>query len=159
MRQKLLRSSKVYLQYITADHKVRSYSGFTIIELIISIIIVGILATVISINFPHVATNINLNAQAESLANDIRYAQNFAMTKGEHCQFEVFTQTNNYRINNSTIHLDKKISFGAITNNLIIFNSNGVPYINNTATINLTTTNGNTATITIYPETGSVTIS
>ena len=138
-----------------------NYCGFTLIEIAITLIVIGILATVITINLPR--STVNLNTQAELLANNIRYTQNLAMTKGERYRFKISTQTNSYSINNSTIYLDKQTSFGSVTNNLIIFNSNGIPYIDTktplkeTATIALTAADGRTVIITIYPETGSVT--
>jgi len=153
--------------------------GFTIFELAISLIIVSIVATVISINWPRFT--INLNAQAESLVSDIRYTQNLAMTKGERYRL-VKTSPNSYQIINSAdvavimpsgssmVTLGNKISFGnfaSLPQNLIAFDGKGIPYVDTTipstplkeiATIALMA-DGNTVIVTIYPETGSVTTS
>jgi prepilin-type N-terminal cleavage/methylation domain-containing protein len=152
--------------------------GFTLVELVIVLMVLGIIASVVSINWP--SSTIALNTQVESLANDIRYAQNLAITKGERYLL-VKTSPNSYQITNnkgiavtmpsgnSTVTLGNRISFGKFINlpqDLIAFDGKGIPYVDaaipgkvlkEIATISLIA-DGNTATVTIYPETGSVTI-
>jgi len=154
----------------------QNYRGFTLIELAITLLVVGTIAVVISISWP--SFTINLNAQAELLADDIRYAQNLSLSKSERHRL-VKTSANSYQITNSvgtpvvmptgssTVTLGSGISFGAISNlpnNLIVFDSKGVPYVDTgnpgtplstMATITLAAS-GNTKIISIYPETGWV---
>jgi len=152
------------------------YSGFTVIELVIVLVVAGVIATVISVRWP--GFSINLNAQAELLADDIRYTQNLAMTKAQRHRL-VKTSANSYQIADSTgavvvmpsgassVTFGSGISFGSITNlpnNLIGFNSQGAPYVDTgtpgtalstVATIALTSSSG-TSIVSIYPETGWV---
>src|SRR5579871_6266124 len=57
----------------------RKIHGFSMMELVIVILIVGILAVLPFYNWP--GTVINLDAQARQFADDIRYAQSLAMAK------------------------------------------------------------------------------
>jgi len=54
--------------------------GFTLVELIVVILVIGVLAFVVS---PRLSQNtIELSSQAEQVATDIRYAQTLSMTRG-----------------------------------------------------------------------------
>ena len=154
--------------------------GFTFLELIIVIVLLSILA-VFSVS--RWATGINPNAQAQQLANDIRYTQSLAMTNNSN-RYRVnliTTSPNGYSIsttagtiipssitNNNTVTLGTSISYGAFTNlpnNVIAFDGLGIPYTNTTATTALTatasipiTSGGITITIQISPTTGNVTV-
>jgi type II secretory pathway pseudopilin PulG len=150
--------------------------GFTLIDLTITILIIGIIATLLSLNWP--SFTVNLTAQAELLADDLRYTQSLSMARGERFRL-VKLSSNTYQITNSTgtvvampygkttATFGRGISFGAITNlpnNLIAFNSKGIPYIDTaspgtllsaTATITLTG-GGLNQIVAIYPNTGRV---
>ena len=153
-------------------------NGFTLIEVIIVVLAIAILAIYPLIKWP--GTSINLDAEAERLASDIRYAQSLSMTKGDRYQF-VRTSSTTYQIRSSTgtpvllgqgsttVTLNSGITFGTFTNlpnNLVFFDGAGTPYTDNnstptalsaTASIPITA-GGNTQTITITPETGSISI-
>lgn len=158
--------------------KIPSNHGFTLIELAITLVVMGIIATIIFVKWPSFTT-ISLNAQAESLANDIRYAQNLAMTKSE-CYWLVKDSDHSYQIKNSSgpiilpsgrsrASFDKEVSFlgnfANLPNNLVAFGKKGIPYVDSglerkleeIATITLTG-NGSIVSIQIHPETGWVTI-
>lgn len=148
--------------------------GFTLIELILVIIITSILAVGVYISWP--AVTIDLEAQAQQIANDIRYAQMLSMSKGERYRFVRISSTS-YQITNGSgsaillptgstaATLYTGITFDAFTqlpNNLIAFDGKGIPYVDtgspgtalsSTATIPITS-NGETRTISITPNTG-----
>ena len=150
--------------------------GFTLVELVILMLVAVILLASITVLWP--SSKINLEAQSYLLGNDIRYAQNLSMSRGERFRFVKLT-SNSYRITDSTgtavvlpfggstITFDTGISFGVITNlpnNLIVFDSKGVPYTDtaspgtrlaDVAVINLVTME-HVKTISISPETGRV---
>lgn len=160
------------------DVMLQKNHGFTLLELIIVLIIISTLAVFVMLPFP--ASTINLAAQTEQVANDIRYTQSLSMTKGERYRF-VKTSSTTYQIVNSsgspillargsnTATLSTGITFGTLTNlpnNLIAFDSKGIPYVDtgspgtalsSNASIPLTT-GSETKTIIITPETGRVTI-
>jgi prepilin-type N-terminal cleavage/methylation domain-containing protein len=155
-------------------------TAFTLTELIIVIIILGILSTLAVTRWP--GTRINLNAQAQQLASDIRYTQTLSMSRGQ--DYRINLATTNYSITTSAgVAVNNPITGAAtialptspaititipptnLPNSLIAFNSLGVPYTNTTATTTLnsaaviTLTSGtNTTTITIQPQTGRVTV-
>ena len=156
----------------------QNYCGFTLIELAITLTIIGIVAAVLFVTWP--SFTINLGAQTELLADDIRYTQNLSLSRSERYRL-VKTSATSYQITNSagvavvmptgssTINLGDGISFGALTNlpnDFIVFDSKGVPYVdlgspgtplNAAATITLVA-NGNTKVILIYSETGWVSV-
>jgi prepilin-type N-terminal cleavage/methylation domain-containing protein len=156
----------------------RDNVGFTLIELVITLAIVGFVTAILLLSWPRFT--IKLDAQAGLLADDIRYVQNLSMAKDERYRW-VKVSSNSYQITNSsgtavtlpsgntTVTFNTGISFGTITNlpnNLIVFNSKGIPYtdtgnpgtlLNATAAITLTAS-GASKTVYISPETGWVTV-
>lgn len=154
----------------------RKQNGFTLVELIIVIIVISIVS--IFALFRWQGTTINLEAQAQQLAGDIRYTQALSMTKGERYRW-VKISSATYQIQNAagtamtlaqgntTVTLNTGITFGALTNlpnNLVAFNGSGTPYTDTgspgtalatIATIPLTA-DGETKTIAISSGTGRV---
>jgi type II secretion system protein H len=153
--------------------------GFTLIELIVVILIMGILATAAYNQWP--GSTVNVGAQAQQLANDIRYTQALAMTSGQ--RYNLIKQSSTtYQIRSNagtaiilangstTMTLNTGITFGTLTNlpnNLVAFDGKGTPYTTATtpgtalvsaATIPVTSS-GQTSTVTISPGTGSVSVS
>lgn len=154
-------------------------SAFTLLELIVVIAITAILAAVASNLWP--GTRINLNAQAQQLASDIRYTQTISMSRGANYQINFLSSTT-YNITDTSGNIVNNpvtgttittlLSQTSITrppsnlpNNLISFDSEGAPYIDssidtplsNPAVITLTS-GANSTTITIQPETGRITV-
>lgn len=70
--------------------------GFTLIELVLLIIMLGIMGLVISISISDINST-KLNSAARRLASDIRYAQQLAMTKQIRHGI-VFTVPNTYTV-------------------------------------------------------------
>ncbi len=151
-------------------------AGFTIIELIAIVMIISILAVLTVFSWQ--GTTINLEAQAQQIANDIRYAQSLAMTKGVRYRWVRASSTTYQIVNssgtpitfargNTTITLNSGITFGAFTNlpnNLVAFNGKGIPYTDTgspgtalaaAATIPITQSS-ETESIVISPGTGRV---
>ena len=140
------------------------------IELIVVLSIVSLLM-ITTIKWP--GKGINLTAQAERLANDIRYVQSLAMANDDYYEITFDTTQNRYTITpgvfpvwqNDTVNIETGITISAISNNYLGFDEKGIPYTNNTgtklssdATITLTT-EGKNKIITILVETGKVNIS
>lgn len=64
------------------------FQGFTLVELVVAILLVAILAIAIYPRFSE--SPLTLDAQAQRLAGDIRYAQSLSMTRGQrYCVFLV----------------------------------------------------------------------
>ncbi|HEV2614610.1 MAG TPA: GspH/FimT family pseudopilin [Gammaproteobacteria bacterium] len=153
-------------------------AAFTLIELIVVIIIAAILAAIAVSRWP--GTEINLNAQAQQLASDIRYTQTLAMSRAQDYRLNLTATTysitttggaaiNNPVTGNASVALGSGITITLsptnLPSNLIAFNSLGVPYTNSGATTTLNsaavitlTSGANTKTITIQPQTGRVTV-
>jgi len=160
---------------------IRNTKGFTLIEFIIVITITLIIATVgfvkwISKPFFTVASG------AELLADDIRYAQSFSMSRGQHYQI-IFKSpsSNTYRILDASDN-PITLSSGLLYNTLpagvvfssisipngsseIVFDGLGKPYSDADTTLPFTTiasiaiASGTISkTITVDPETGRVSI-
>lgn len=153
--------------------------GFSILEIIVTIVIVSVLSVSVFYFLP--IYNINLPAQASTIAGDIRLTQTLSMTNAQRYRFVKLTSTT-YQITNSagvaiknpatgktTTTLGKGITFSTITNlpnNLIAFDSNGVPYTDTanpgtalSATATITITGGGlTNSIQISPQTGWVNV-
>ncbi len=152
--------------------------GFSLIELIIIIILVGILGVYATEKFP--GSVVNLDAQAQELSNDIRFAQSLSMTKGQRYRFVKLSSTTYQILNaagsavilgtgNNIITLNTGITFGTLSNlpnSLVAFDGNGTPYVDTalpgttlTASASIPMTDGvNTKTVLISPETGRVSI-
>lgn len=157
----------------------KKQSGFTLLELVIVIIVLSIISTVVLFNWP--GMTVNVGGQAQQLANDIRYTQALAMSKGQR-YYLIKQSSTTYQIKstsgstvllalgNTTMTLNSGITFGSFTNlpnNLIAFDGKGAPYtdtgspgtaLSSTATMALVS-GSNTKTISISPETGRVTVS
>lgn len=151
------------------DHK--TMDGFTLVEMVLVLILTAILATTLIARFP--GTTINLGAQVQQLAGDIRYTQMLSMTSGRR-HFINLTATG-YTIQNSS-GLIKHPTTGAdaaftFTGSTLIpvtsyqFNGRGTPYsgggttpMSTNATITLTdSVTSEQRTVVITARTGLVT--
>jgi prepilin-type N-terminal cleavage/methylation domain-containing protein len=122
----------------------RKTHGFTLIEMIFVILIIGVLAVLPIYNWP--GTDINLDAQAKLLANDLRYTQSLAMSKSERYSLVGISSTA-YQIQNSagtpitlpsgstteTFNAGLTISGQAnLPDGLVSFDGKGTPYLDTT---------------------------
>jgi prepilin-type N-terminal cleavage/methylation domain-containing protein len=162
--------------------RLKSSEGFTLIELVVTILIISVLSVIALIQWP--SLTVSIGAQAERIASDLRFAQNLSMSAGQRICFLIsgsgysliasVTGTS-LMFNNgqTTTTLASGITFGTITpTNMFVFDGEGVPYSSSTtsctnanaqAATALTATGsiiinggGQTSTISISPETGRV---
>ena len=122
----------------------RKNSGFTLIEALIVIIVLGILAFAVRLKWSE--STAYLDQQALIFASDLRYTQNLSMSKNERYRLEILS-ANSYRIldNNGNpqtippnrgdpvtkvVTLEHNITFKQVTGitDTIIFDGIGVPY-------------------------------
>ena len=145
--------------------------GFTFVELIIAVVVIGIIAAVTVSTWP--GKQLELSAQASRLASDIRYTQHLATTRSMIFQL-VRLDSSRYRIQSmestpeviDTVTLTPGIALDSFENNLIAFGTDGAPYITQgipgeplTSALTISLSDGtNTASITVTPQTGLVTL-
>ncbi len=76
---------------------VRYENGFTFIEVIVAVTIIGILAAVAIIKM-NGTTDVELAAATRKVISDIQYAQDLAMTTGNHVKIQFDLDNNSYRL-------------------------------------------------------------
>ncbi len=74
--------------------KCQSDRGFTLIELMVAIIIVGIIAAIASPNFIGLLSRIKINNALEELLGAIKETQRLAMRSGNNCRINIDPNTN-----------------------------------------------------------------
>ncbi len=158
---------------------VKTAAGFTIIELVLVIAIIGILAVTVVPQWD-TTTGLNVNFTARQMANDFRYAQALSMSTGLRYRFVVLSSSS-YEITNNAgsaiilpsggtqMTLTQGVTIGTLTNmpnNLIAFDSRGIPYTDtgspgtalaSTAAVPVTAS-GMTRSVQVTPQTGYVTL-
>jgi Tfp pilus assembly protein FimT len=139
------------------------------------IVLLGVLAALASMRMP--GDGINVAAQAEQLASDIRYTQSLAMSRGQ--RFRINFTANSYQITDisgavaqlhpgtgqtAPVTLGSTVLSGynpPLTNSYLAFDSLGVPYTAPAtaqaalATLTLTSS-GEAITVRVAPQTGRV---
>ena len=68
--------------------------GFTLIELMVALIIVGVIAAIASPNFLGLLSRIRVNSSLEKLLGAIRETQQLAMRQGKICRIDINLNTN-----------------------------------------------------------------
>ncbi len=147
-------------------------NGWTLIELAVVMVIITIVSLVVVMRWP--GEGINLEAQAQQLASDIRYTQALAMTRGE--RYRINFTAGNYGIairtgtavphpviGTNTISFPAGIALSS-PSSFIVFDGQGSPYTDATlpgtalaadAVISLSG-GGSTINVRISPQTGRV---
>jgi MSHA pilin protein MshC len=155
---------------------VKKYSGFTLIEMVMVIMVIAILSIVVINQLP--AASINIGAEAQIMINNLRYTQALAMYTGQSYYLTAASGSSYEIVNaggtasvlaqgNTVRTFPTGVSFGPTNfpNGLVGFNSHGQPTTDTSGTLlttvgTLSLTNGTTTmTITVQPETGRLTLS
>jgi prepilin-type N-terminal cleavage/methylation domain-containing protein len=156
--------------------------GFTLVELVVVLVLATILAITVIPRDP--GRTLNLPAQAEQLAADLRYVQALSMTQGNGAsgqRYCLFLTSTSYQIrhsdcsaSNAVLHPasgstdavtlnNVTLSWTNLTNSYVSFTGKGEPYVSAAtalaanAVITLSA-DGVTKTVTISPETGYVAV-
>ncbi len=74
----------------------KNQNGFTLLELTIVIIIVGILSYAVVANFTDSHESLQLNAITLKLASDVRFARDLALTEGRGTRVYIDLTNNQY---------------------------------------------------------------
>lgn len=89
----------------------KSDRGFTLIELMVALVIVGVIAAIATPNFLGLLNRIRVNSALEELLGAIRESQRLAMRQGRSCRINIDPNTNllsatngNCLLNNRTIN-------------------------------------------------------
>lgn len=128
--------------------------GFTLIELITVMMLIGIIAVTISMNIPSSSTY-SLSSITEQLRRDIRYTQTLAMSLNTN--YSLILSTSSYTISPAppegayTVAMPSGITLSAVT---ITFNSMGAP--GSAASVTITAAGVGSDTLTVSAETGFV---
>ena len=151
-----------------------SNRGFTLIQLVIVLVVLGIIAAIVSANWP--GTSPTVSSEADRIASDLRYLQNLATTQHTiyrmnfsssqytFTQLDGTTAVNHPATGSNTIALPSTMTLTTtnLPNNYVVFNSKGTPETDTSGTALATNatvavTNGSvTSTITITPDTGTI---
>jgi prepilin-type N-terminal cleavage/methylation domain-containing protein len=150
-------------------------AGFTLVELVIVLVLLGILAIAIIPRDP--GRTLDVRAQADELASDIRYAQSLSMTRGQ--RFCVSLITGGYSLTTAASNCVTTVEHPAgmtqpvliqnatlgwtnLPNNYVVFDGKGIPYTNTTTALltsnAVITFSGASNTVTISPTTGRVAV-
>lgn len=129
--------------------------GFTLMELITVLILVGIISAFVVIRMPDTATY-NLSAITEQLRRDIRYTQILALSLNTN--YTLVTSSSGYSISPTppegavNVPMPTGVTLSAAS---VTFNSMGDPALASPVNITITAS-GVTNTLTVSPETGFV---
>ena len=114
--------------------KILDIKGFTLLELMIVIAIIGILISVTTPNFSSSKDHFKLHTTARKCIVDIRYAQQLSIDRKE--KHGVYFSSTGYNIkNNLTSEIVKTVKFeggisyidGSINGNAVVFGTEGIP--------------------------------
>lgn len=121
---------------MSALSRSRPPRGFALIELVIVLLLVSVLVIAAGAGWP--GGEVNLDAQAQQLAGDIRYVQSLSMSRGQRFRINFFNDRYNMSdragatiahpvVGVADVMFDTGITL-ATTNNFLVFNGKGVPH-------------------------------
>lgn len=143
--------------------------GFTLIELLCVIALLGMIALMATPVVANMSRSRNLEVAAQSMAMDMRKAQQKAITAGWSQLIEMRESVNDYRIKDGktgareTVKLPEGVRYNSINfprvdgYHLLSFNRRGAP--NSGGTVALTDNSGKVIYVIVTPATGRVRIS
>lgn len=88
--------------------KFKSDLGFTLIELTIALVVVGIIAAIVVPNFLGLLSRIQVDNSLEKLIGAIRETQRLAMRSGNNCRININPNTNILNATNSKCSLNAR---------------------------------------------------
>lgn len=156
-------------------HSPTSIKGFSLVELVVVMVILAVLAATF---LPKTSDRtINVNAQADMIAGEVRYVQSLAMTQGQRyyisstsTTYGLFAVSGATPIPHPTTGSTTPIPLAAgitatMSTPVIAFDGKGIPYTNASATTALSGVNATitlssdtaNAVVEVFPETGRVT--
>ena len=74
----------------------KNQNGFTLIEMVVVIMIVGIMSYAVVANFSDTHENLQINAVILKMAQDVRYARDLALTEGKGSRVYIDLSNNQY---------------------------------------------------------------
>jgi MSHA pilin protein MshC len=122
----------------------RHWQGFTLVELVLVMLVIGILSVAVMPKWYTTGTSVNY--EARRLLSDIRYTQALSVATGQRYRW-VKVSASTYQILNESgspivlpsggtvLTLTSGVTIGTLTNlpsNLVAFNSQGTPYTTTT---------------------------
>lgn len=129
--------------------------GFTLIELIAVLVVVGVLVAAATVKFTSSTSAISVRAAAEMIQADIRYTQAEAMAINAARSIN-FSGGNNYMVGSETRDLPSGVTIAA--GRLFTFDSLGEPTAGGGQFVSVSD-GTNTNTVTVVDYTGKVSIS